>query len=208
MADQCTLIVLNGGSSAGKTSLGRALQEVMAQTYLLLGIDAFWFSLPPSQLDLNRVEPQFYSWDATTEDGLEYFRIAPGPILDKTMLGRYLAIEQFLKLGFNVVADDVIWKRDWLLDALRIFAPYRVYMVGVFVSDEEGARREIQRGDRHAGWDRGSARYAHHDAIYDLKIDTTFESPGQAAREIKAALDAGLKPGAFVEMRRKFLGAA
>jgi len=208
MADQCTLIVLNGGSSAGKTSLGRALQEVMAQTYLLLGIDTFWLSLPPKQLDLNRVEPQYYSWDTTTEEGLEYFRITPGPILDKTMLGRYLAIEQFLKLGFNVVADDVIWKRDWLLDALRIFAPYRVYMVGVFVSDEEGARREIQRGDRHAGWDRGSARYAHHDATYDLKIDTTFESPDQAAREIKAALDAGLKPGAFVEMRRKFLGAA
>jgi chloramphenicol 3-O phosphotransferase len=208
MARQSTLIILNGGSSTGKTSLGRALQEVMPETYLLLGIDAFWFSLPPRQLDLNRVEPQFYSWDTTTEDGLEYFRITPGPILDKTMLGRYLAIEQFLKLGFNVVADDVIWKRDWLLDALRIFAPYRVYMVGVFVSDEEGARREIQRGDRHTGWDRGSAHYAHHDAIYDLKIDTTFESPQRAACEIKAALDAGLKPGAFVEMRRKFLGAA
>jgi chloramphenicol 3-O phosphotransferase len=52
------------------------------------------------------------------------------------------AIAQFLELGLNVVADDVIWKREWLLDALRIFAPYRVYFVGVFVSDEEGARRE------------------------------------------------------------------
>ncbi len=205
MPQQSTLIILNGGSSAGKTSLGRALQDVMSETYLLLGIDTFWFSLPPRQLDLNSVQPQYYSWDVTVENGLEYFRITPGPILDKAMLGRNLAIEQFLKLGFNVVADDVIWKREWLIDALRIFAPYRVYMVGVLVSDEEGARREIQRGDRHAGWDRGSARYAHHDAIYDLKIDTTFESPQQAALEIKAALDAGLAPGAFVEMRSKFL---
>ncbi|MGH7865205.1 MAG: phosphotransferase-like protein, partial [Candidatus Binataceae bacterium] len=205
MAQPSTLIVLNGGSSAGKTTLGRALQDVMSETYLLLGIDAFWSSLPPKQLDLNRVEPHYYSWDIKIEDGLEYFTITPGPILDKTMLGRYLAIEQFLKLGFNVVADDVMWKRDWLLDALRIFSPYRVYMVGVFVSDAEGARRETQRGDRHAGWDRGSARYAHHDAIYDLKIDTTFESPQRAAREIKASLDAGLRPGAFVEMRRRFL---
>lgn len=54
----------------------------MPETYLLLGIDAFWFSLPPKQLDLNRVEPRYYSWDTTTEAGLEYFRIAPGQILD------------------------------------------------------------------------------------------------------------------------------
>lgn len=205
MPDKATLIILNGGSSAGKTSLGRALQDIMLPTYLLLGIDAFWFSLPPQQLDLDRVEPDYYSWETTVENGLEYFRITPGPILDRAMLGRYLAIEQFLKLGFNVVADDVIWKREWLLEALRIFAPYRVFMVGVFVSDEEGARREMQRGDRHPGWDRGSARYAHHDAIYDLRIDTTFEAPAEAAQEVKAALDAGLKPGAFSEMHRKFL---
>ena len=54
------LIIVNGGSSVGKTSLCRALQDMLwerkRQLYCLLGIDAFWFSVPPKQLDLERVE--------------------------------------------------------------------------------------------------------------------------------------------------------
>ena len=200
-----TLIILNGGSSAGKTTLAKALQDALDECYLLLGIDVFWMALPPRQLDLARVEPKYYSWDVTVEDGLEYFKVTPGPILDDLMHGRYLAMREFLDLGFNVVADDVIWKREWLLDALRIFEDYRVYFVGVFVSDEEGARRETARGDRHAGWDRGSARYAHHDATYDLSIDTTDHDPNQCAAEIKRALADGAKPKAFAEMQRRML---
>jgi chloramphenicol 3-O phosphotransferase len=194
-----TLIILNGGSSAGKTTLGKALQDAMDECYLLLGIDAFWFTLPPRQLNLNRVDPEYYSWQVTIENGLEYFRVTPGPVLDKAMRGRYLAIRQFLDLGFNVVADDVIWKREWLLEALEIFDSYRVYFVGVFVSDVEGARREIARGDRHAGWDRGSARFAHHDAIYDLSIDTTDHDPMLCASEIKRPLANEAPPKAFEE---------
>jgi chloramphenicol 3-O phosphotransferase len=203
--NQGTLIILNGGSSAGKTTLGKALQDAMEECYLLLGIDAFWFTLPPRQLDLNRVEPDYYSWDVTIEDGLEYFKVTPGPILDRVMEGRYRGIRQFLDLGFKVVADDVIWKRDWLLQALEIFDSYRVFFVGVYVSDAEGARREIARGDRHAGWDRGSARFAHHDAIYDFTVDTTDHDPRQCALEIKRALADHARPKAFDEMRRRFL---
>jgi len=44
---------------------------------------------------------------------------------------------------------------------VRLFEGYHVTFVGVRVSDAEGARREIQRDDRHAGWNRGSARAAH-----------------------------------------------
>ncbi len=199
-----TLIILNGGSSAGKTTLGKALQDTMDECYLLLGIDVFWFSLPPRQLDLDRVDPEYYSWDVSIENGLEYFRVTPGPILDRVMEGRYLGIRQFLDLGFNVVADDVIWKREWLLQALQLFEDYRVYFVGVFVSDAEGARRETARGDRHAGWDRGSARFAHHDAIYDMTVDTTDHDPEQCALEIKRALADNARPKAFAKMRRRF----
>jgi chloramphenicol 3-O phosphotransferase len=200
-----TLIILNGGSSAGKTTLGRALQDSMDECYLLLGIDVFWFSLPQRQLDLDRVDPEYYSWEVSLENGLEYFKVTPGPILDRVMAGRYLAIRQFLDLGFNVVADDVIWKREWLLQALRVFDGYRVFFVGVFVSDAEGARREIARGDRHPGWDRGSARFAHHDASYDFTVDTTDHDPQQCAREIKSALANNAQPKAFEEMRRLFI---
>jgi chloramphenicol 3-O phosphotransferase len=112
------LIILNGGSSAGKTTLGKALQDLFDENYLLLGIDTFWLALPPKQLDLERVEPH-YTCKSHFENGLEYFEITPGPILDRLMHGRYLSVAQFLDLGFNVIADDVIWKREWWIDALK-----------------------------------------------------------------------------------------
>jgi chloramphenicol phosphotransferase-like protein len=50
----------------------------------------------------------------------EWFTVYPGPILDSAMHARYRAIRLYLEDGMNVIADDVIWKRAWLLDALRI----------------------------------------------------------------------------------------
>ena len=105
---------------------------------------------PPEQLDLARVRPEYYTWASEVEaDGLDWFTVHPGPILDQAMHARYQAIRAYLEHGMNVIADDVIWKRDWLVDALRVFEGCWVWMVGVHVADGEGARREQERGDRH-----------------------------------------------------------
>jgi chloramphenicol 3-O phosphotransferase len=41
------VLVLNGGSSAGKTTLGRKLQSSLDGTWLLLGVDLLLWMLPP-----------------------------------------------------------------------------------------------------------------------------------------------------------------
>ena len=41
------VMILNGGSSAGKTTLGRSLQSALSDTWLLLGIDLLIWTLPP-----------------------------------------------------------------------------------------------------------------------------------------------------------------
>ncbi|HKN00803.1 MAG TPA: hypothetical protein VJX23_09835 [Candidatus Binataceae bacterium] len=203
-----SLIVLNGGSSAGKTSIGEALQDLFDEPYLLLGIDAFYRALPLRQKDHSRVDPQYYSVETMVEGGLEYFRLAPGPILDRITFGRYRAIARLLELGLNVIADEVLWKREWLFDAARVFEPYRAFLAGVFVSDEEAERRHAARGRQGMGmgWYRGSSRYAHADAIYDLTIDTTNDTSLACAEKIKTALANGLEPTAFARVRGSFSG--
>jgi len=201
--DKGTLIILNGGASAGKSALGEALQDGFEEPYLLLGIDAFYRAIPPSQKNHDRVDPLWYSTQNRIEDGHEYFRLIPGPILDLVMLGRYRAVAQLLELGLNVISDEVIWKREWLVNALRTFETYRVFFVGVFVSDNEAERRHLARGRLGSSWYQGSARYAHEDAIYDLKIDTTEESPEVCSRRIREAISLGLRPTAFEELRAR-----
>lgn len=206
-AEPGKLIVLNGGSSAGKTSLALAFQDVADECWIHLGIDVFWLALPPEQLDLARVRPEYYTWDSVVkDDGLDWFTVHPGPLLDRAMHARHHAIRAYLDNGLNVIADDVIWKRDWLLDTLRIFQGYRVWMVGVHVSDAEGARREEERGDRHPGWNRGSARAAHADAEYDFEVDTTATPVAALARRLYGLQQACPEPMAFDRLRRRLLG--
>lgn len=117
---------------------------------------------PESQLDMQQVRPEYHTWDVVVEDdGLEWFSLTPGPLLEKAMHASYLAIRVYLDEGINVIADDLIWTREWLVDFLRVFAGYEVCLVGVHVSDEEGARREVERGNRLAGASRGIVRAAH-----------------------------------------------
>jgi chloramphenicol 3-O phosphotransferase len=138
-----------------------------------------------------------------TRGGKKHFVVEPGEVLDRAMYARYRATAAYLDAGLNVIADEVLWKPEWLADALRVFEPYTVYFVAVRVEDAEGARRERERGDRHAGWNRGSAWHAHKNArgVYDLEIDTTHDSPAECARKVKGALDAGLAPSAFATLR-------
>jgi chloramphenicol 3-O phosphotransferase len=130
--------------------------------------------------------------------------VHPGPILDRAMHARHRAIRAYLDDGMNVIADDVIWKREWLVDALRTFDGCQVWMVGVHVSDEEGARREEARGDRHPGWSRGSARAAHADAEYDFEVDTTATPVTVLARRLYERYRACPEPTAFNRLRKRF----
>ena len=198
------IIILNGGSSAGKTSLGKAMQDIMEGTWLLMGIDLFWFTLPQKQIDLNRVQPEYYTWTTESLGNKEFMRIQPGPILDDLMICRYKAIATFLDAGFNVIADDVVWKKLWLIECLKALEPYETYFVHAFCSDEESARRERQRGDRLIGWARGSAIYADMDALYDVQFDTTDSAPEVLAHKLKAIIENSTAPTAAAEMRQRF----
>lgn len=141
-----TLIVLNGGSSAGKSSTAEALQDLMDERWILLGIDACYRTLPAKQKDHTRVDSSYYSVETTIERGKEYFRLIPGPVFDAIIAAHYHAIAKMLEAGLNVIADEVFWKRDWLIDAVRIFEPFRAFMIGIFVSDDEAEKRHRARG--------------------------------------------------------------
>lgn len=200
------VIIINGGSSAGKTSMSLEFQEIMDEPYFLLGIDMFWFTMPQKEIDLERATAQYYEWcQEETEEGLRYFRILPGPLLNESMLARYKAMAAYLERGLNIVADEVFWTREWLLESLRVFKPYDCYYVGIFCEDAELRRREVERGDRYIGWARGSQIYAHKDALYDLEIDNTIKTPLECALAVKNLVDTRSKPEAADEMRRKFL---
>ncbi len=197
------IIILNGASSVGKSSMAKPMQDQFKETYLLIGIDVFWMTMPPKQIDLTTMTPDFYTWTKEEIDGLLYLRILPGPVLDRMMIARYKAIAAYLEAGFNVIADDVTWSKLWLDNCLACVEPYDAYFIGLHCDDRVLAQREILRGDRITGWGRGSQKWVHEHLIYDMEIDTSVHNSEDLARKVVSAVEGGLKPEAAAKMRAR-----
>ena len=108
---QGNIILLNGTSSSGKTTIAQALQEVMERPYLHTGIDQLLIERLPKRLIVysDGIDP------ATAEGWLTIFRdealsqVRIGPLGYQWIAGMYRAMAAFVEEGLDVIVDDVIY---------------------------------------------------------------------------------------------------
>lgn len=159
------VILLNGPSSAGKSSIARALRQRLSDA----GCSTAVISLD----DYLQMSPKEPIW----ED--DVFAIMPG------MCKR---ISEALRDGKPVIVDHVITSpRIWraLRDAA---AGFRMKSFLVSCDVETLRRREAERGDRCVGSAEASLQYLYPKSGYDLCIDSGEADPGALAEAIFGAL--------------------
>jgi chloramphenicol 3-O phosphotransferase len=96
------ILLLNGTSSSGKTSLVRALQEALDVPLLDAGIDKFLWMLPKRYLN-----PPL--WDDVLGRATE-----AGETGQRLMSGMHHAIAALARAGNPVVADHVLVDARWV----------------------------------------------------------------------------------------------
>jgi chloramphenicol 3-O phosphotransferase len=170
------LIILNGASSSGKTTLCKQLQEVLDDPYIHLEEDCFVF---------NTYHERFLNSE-----------LAPD-IFRKTMLGYYRSLKAFLSAGHNVLADTGFYTPELFAQCAQELSGERVWMVGVHCSLAALERREQARGDRQAGIAKEQHATIHRGVVYDIEVDTTSASVRETALEIKMKLEALGSPSAL-----------
>jgi chloramphenicol 3-O phosphotransferase len=222
---QGNVVLLNGTSSAGKSTIARALQEIMETPYLHMGIDHFLSSVPPTGALVTDVDGQvttdFFQvvyQGRTTEsiaavqrgeadypDGvLAEVRIGPGGL--KLLAGMYRSIAALAAAGIDVIVDDVIHDRRVLMAAVEALRDAPVLFVGLRLPREVAERRERERGDRGPGGAAAFYDLVHAHGVYDLELDTAAASPMECALRIKQALQDGHPRRAFRELAAAFAG--
>lgn len=180
-----TLIMLNGASSSGKTTLLETLQNSLDEPYCNAGLDKFLFMLPDRYLE----RPL---WD----DVLGLADRAGG--MGHTLVsGMHHAIRALLESGNNVVADHVLVEPCWVQECASLFAPLRAYLVGVRCPLQVLEARERRRKNRTLGQARLQADLVHAGCVYDVEVHTDRYTPQECAAQIRAMLDAGQPPRAF-----------
>jgi chloramphenicol 3-O phosphotransferase len=170
------VIVLNGGSSSGKSGIVRCLQAVLPEPWLAFGVDSLIEAMPASMaggLEIAadggvRTGPRFRALEAAWAKGLA----------------------AMVRAGARVIVDDVFLggaesQRRWQ----RVLTGLDVLWVGVRCDSAVAAGREVARGDRVTGMAAAQAEVAHQGVVYDLEVDTSHTEALDCARAIAARVE-------------------
>jgi chloramphenicol 3-O phosphotransferase len=176
------VIVLNGGSSSGKSSIAACLQRRLEGTWLTLGID-----------DLIRALSHGTT-DSTAGGALEF--TSAGSIVVRAAFrgaqtGWYEGLGAMARVGTSLIIDEVFLDGGNSQARLRIaLEGLPVLWVGVRCQGEVAEARELQRSDRHIGLARDQAERVHRGVVYDVVVDTSATAPDTCAMAIMTWLAA------------------
>jgi chloramphenicol 3-O phosphotransferase len=179
------IIVLNGTSSSGKTTLARTLQGMLPTPWLLLGID-----------DLIRAMPNEGLEDGSLLHIEETGRVDVGPGWLDLETSWYIGVAAIVARGTGVIVDEVfLGGRRSQVRLRRAFDGFDVLWVGVTCDLPIARAREAQRQDRVPGMAELQAAIVHSGVDYDLTVDTSHASPESCATAILSRMDVDAPPG-------------
>ncbi|QFU88424.1 Chloramphenicol 3-O phosphotransferase [Amycolatopsis sp. YIM 10] len=182
------VIVLNGGSSSGKSGIARCLQAVLPDPWLTVGVDVLVEAMPAAM--------------RASDAGIEFAAdggVSVGPRFRTLQFAWMIGVAAMARAGARVIIDDVFLggassQRDWheALDGLDVL------WVGVRCEPEVAVGRELARGDRIGGMAASQAELVHEGVRYDVEVDTTRTEALECARTIAARVG----PGSAVRQER------
>ncbi|MER7763726.1 chloramphenicol phosphotransferase [Streptomyces sp. NPDC097619] len=191
------MIVLNGGSSSGKSTLVRHLQDLLPDPWLASGCDVFVDALP-ARLRADDTEGDG-TGDARPATDAGHAGDGAGIVFGEdggvSVGAEFLALEAAWRAGLvataragaRIVVDDVFLSGAASQDRWRTaLGDLPVLWVGVRCAADVAEGRERARGDRVSGMARRQAESVHVGVEYDLEVDTTRTGPLECARIVAA----------------------
>jgi len=178
------ILILNGTSSSGKTSIARGIQSLLSEPYHHLQLDSFRDMEPPDY---------WRDWQQQGSDVISLKMAA----LCRAMNA---ALVEYSRHGQNIVFDTEFSNQDAWQCVLDDLVESPVLIVGVMCSPAVLAERERRRGDRKVGLAASQLDRIHKGKEYDFTIDTTASSAADCAVMVADWLRRPPVPQAFLRM--------
>ena len=200
------IILLNGSSSAGKTTIARMLQQLYEEPYQHIALDQFRDGMSDHFRGLNSPagDPGARGLNVVPveRDGERMTEIRFGDVGRRVLRGMRRAIAVFARAGNHVIVDDLMFEKSFLLDYLHVLKEFTVTFAGIRCDLAVVNAREAARPGRFPGTATSHFDSVHEHCVYDVEVDTTDSNPRQCAQEIMRA--ARETPHAFESLREKF----
>jgi chloramphenicol 3-O phosphotransferase len=185
------IILINGTSSSGKTTLVRGLQASLPELWLEMGIDRFAYALPGRILG-QPTWPQLFRYVRPDGSSDGPFTIETTVLGQRFISGMHATAAALAERGLNVIVDHVLLEQSWLEECALMWSEFRVLFVGVRCPLDVVMKRELERTDRTLGQAEAQFDVIHGWGTYDVEVDTSVLTPGEAVARISEALAASL----------------
>lgn len=181
------IIILNGTSSSGKSSIVKEFQNIAKECYYKIEMDTIYNILPEKYLiyrNHNEFRPELQN--KLTNENRKGFYFEGEKICKLGEYARNVAkdfidlIKVLAQNDRNIIVDMVVFGISELGYIADLFQKFDIYLVRVNCDSKELEKREKERGDRIVG----SAEYTQNliDTKYnDLVLDSTNKSPTKLA---------------------------
>lgn len=182
------VIFLNGISSAGKTTLARAIQDESDVPFVYWGIDTLFGLVPPNwgggrDGPLSR-DGFWYDRSEQDADGHPLLVIRYGHVGLRMLRSAFAAAAEFARGGDHLVVDEMLLSPDLLPMWMEALADLDAQLVCVTCPLAVAEQRELVRG-KTIGLARGHLPTVHdHGYPYDTIVDTTTGTPAELARVV------------------------
>jgi len=176
------IILVNGASSAGKTTLCRALQARLDEPFWLYSIDHFRGT---GVLPMARIASGDFSWPDMRAAFFEGF---------------HRCLPALAEAGNNLIVEYIVETRAWMSRLEQLLGPFDVFFVGVHCPLAELEKRELERADRPAGDARRDFDIVHTFGTYGVEVNSIGDLDGNV-NAVLEAWKARTRPSAFDRMR-------
>jgi chloramphenicol 3-O phosphotransferase len=175
------IILLNGPSSVGKSTIARVLQARLDEPFWHVSIDHF---RDAGMLPLDRIRDGGFDWAVMRPAFFDGF---------------HRCLPALAGAGNNLIVEHIVETRAWMDRLVELLAPFDVFFVGLHCPLPELERREAERGDRRIGESRSDFAVVHGFGVYDLELDASLPPEGNASTLV-SAWAARTRPGSLRPM--------
>ena len=178
------IILLNGASSSGKSTLARALQGALDEPFWHFSIDHL---IAANVLPMGRIEGGEFSWRDMRPQFFDGF---------------HRCLPALAGAGNNLIVEYIVEQEAWMHRLLCLLGLFDVFFIGVHCPLPELERRELERGNRKIGEARADFETAHTFGIYDFEVRSSMPLD-ENVDAVVAAWKARQRPSAFEKMTRR-----
>ncbi len=199
------IILLNGCSLAGKSSISKALQIISEKPLLHLGVDTFIEVMPASYIGYGTKAAEGFHFTSTMVGGTPITQIETGCFGNDVIKSMHQVAKILVTSGLDLILDDGHMTADHLKHYIQVLWDLPVYFIGIHCDLPTLQEHELLRVDRAIGMARDQYTKVHTPPRFDdFENDTTHTSHFTCAKDILSFIDENPRPLSFNQLHNYF----